>query len=381
MKGEGGFRMRLVALVRKETRQLLRDRSNLAVGLLLPVLLILLFGYGLSFDLSNARVAVVLEEDSPASRNLAAALGGTRYITPVLVRGMPQAEQALREGRAKAILRVPVDYSRQLAQGRARVQLLLNGADSTMASAIETYVNGAIATRITQETDRRGTTGPDTGAGPGTVAIVQRMWFNESGNSRWYLVPGLIVLVLTLIGAFLTALLVARERERGTLEALFVTPVRPLELVLAKLAPYLVVGAIDLVFCLLAAHFLFGVPMRGSLWVILLASGLYLLVSLALGLYVSGQADSQFQASQVALIASFMPATMLSGFVFDIRNLPAPVQVVSHAIPATHFMQMIKTLFLGGNDWPMVVRECAILAAYAIVLVNAARLTLRKRLD
>jgi ABC-2 type transport system permease protein len=215
----------------------------------------------------------------------------------------------------------------------------------------------------------------------GGVTIVQRMWFNEGGDSTWYLVPGLIVLVLTLIGAFLTALLIARERERGTLEALFVTPVRPIELVLAKLAPYLVVGAIDLVLCLLAAHFLFEVPMRGSLWVIVLASALYLLVSLALGLFISGQAGSQFQASQIALVASFMPALMLSGFVFDLRNMPVAVQFIAHLLPATHFMQLLKTLFLGGNDWPLMAKECSILGLYAVVLINASRLKLRKTLE
>lgn len=380
MTGTAGFRVRLTALVRKETRQLLRDRSNLAVGLLLPVLLILLFGYGLSFDLTDARIAVVLEDESPAARTIVAAFDGSPYLTPVPVAGMAEAEQAMRAAQVKGILRVPVDFSQQLAQGHARIQLLLDGSDATVATAIDGYVNGAIANRMVQEADRRAGASAATGD-RGAVTIVQRMWFNESGDSTWYLVPGLLVLVLTLIGAFLTALLIARERERGTLEALFVTPVRPIELVLAKLAPYLVIGAIDLVFCLLAAHFLFRVPVRGSLWVILLASMLYLLVSLALGLFISGQAGSQFQASQVAMLASFMPAMMLSGFVFDIRNLPAAVQVVSRILPATHFMQLIKTLFLGGNDWPMILRECSILALYAAVLVNASRLKLRKTLE
>ena len=186
---------------------------------------------------------------------------------------------------------------------------------------------------------------------------------------------------MTLIGAFLTSLLIAREWERGTLESLFVTPVRPLEIVLAKLAPYLLVGAVDLALCLLAAKFLFHVPMRGSLWVIVLASLLYLTVSLLLGLFISGKTRNQFQASQVALLISFMPALMLSGFIFDLRNVPVVVQAVSQLLPATHFVGLIKTLFLAGDNWPMILRDCAILTLYALVLTGAVRRTLRKTLD
>jgi ABC-2 type transport system permease protein len=193
-------------------------------------------------------------------------------------------------------------------------------------------------------------------------------------------VPGLLVLVLTLIGAFLTSLLIAREWERGTLEALFVTPVRPLELVLAKLAPYLVIGTIDLFVCLLAARFLFEVPIRGSMLAIVASSLLYLTVSLSLGLFISGATRSQFLASQMALLASFMPALMLSGFIFDLRNAPVVIQIVSQVLPATHFMGLLKTLFLAGDNWSLVARNCSILAFYAIILIVASRRSLRKRL-
>jgi ABC-2 type transport system permease protein len=289
---------------------------------------------------------------------------------------MVEAERALRAGDVDGIVRVPSDFSRRLAAGDAPVQLVVNGVDAVTASAIEGYVGGALATFAQRHADRAGGK-PSPG---GRVTVVQRMWFNEAANSTWYLVPGLIALVMTLIGAFLTSLLIAREWERGTLESLFVTPVRPLELVLAKLAPYLVVGAIDLVMCLLAARFVFHVPIRGSLWVIVFASLLYLAVSLLLGLLISGRTRSQFLASQVALLVSFLPALMLSGFVFDLRNVPVVVQVISHLLPATHFMGLIKTLFLAGNNWPMIVQGCAILSLYIAVLTVATRRTLRKRL-
>ena len=367
---------RFLALLRKETRQLLRDRGNLAVGLLLPAVLILLFGYGLSFDVKHAPVAVVLEDGSPTARGVLAGLQGSPYLAPVWASGMPEAEQRMRDGEVHAIVRVPIDFSRRLAAGQAQVQLLLNGVDSNTASAVEGYVGGAIATWARRLDDQAG---GKTAAGG--VELVQRMWFNEASTSTWYLVPGLIVLVMTLIGAFLTSLLIAREWERGTLEALFVTPVRPLEIVLAKLAPYLVLGAVDLALCLLAARFLFEVPMRGSLAVTVFASLLYLMVSLLLGLFISGRTRNQFLASQVALLASFLPAMMLSGFIFDLRNVPLVVQAIGQLLPATHFMGLIKTQFLAGDDWPMILRDCGILTLYAVVLIAAVTRTLRKTLD
>ncbi|MBQ5947980.1 ABC transporter permease [Massilia sp. ST3] len=371
------FGSRFLALLRKETRQMLRDRSNLAVGLLLPVVLILLFGYGLSFDVREAPLAIVMEDASPAAQDVVQGFHGTPFVAPVRVTGMREAEARLRAGEVDAIVRVPADFSRQMAAGAARIQLVLNGVDSGTASTIEGYVNGVLGVWARQRADRAGAAH----AGAGGVEVVQRMWFNEAGDSSWFLVPGLIVLVLTLIGAFLTSLLIAREWERGTLEALFVTPVRPLELVLAKLAPYLVVGAVDLAFCLVAARFLFEVPIRGSLLLVVAASMLYLAVSLLLGLFISGATRNQFQASQLALLVSFMPALMLSGFVFDLRNVPAAVRLISQALPATHFMDLVKTLFLAGNHWPTIWRGLAILALYALVLAAATRRQLRKSLD
>lgn len=376
----GGFRLRMVALLRKELRQMVRDRSNMAVGLLLPVMLILLFGYGLSFDVTDAPVAVVLEDSSPTARDAVSGLQGSSYIAPVWTNDVHEAEQLMRAGQVVGVLRVPIDFSRRLAVGQARLELWLNGVDSNTAASVEGYVGAAIATWAERQADRAGGASVGGANARGSVAIVQRMWFNEASTSTWYLVPGLLALVMTLIGAFLTSLLIAREWERGTLESLFVTPVRPIELVLSKLFPYFVVGAIDLVLCLLAARYLFEVPMRGSLIVIVVVSLLYLVVSLLTGLWISGVTRNQFQASQVALLASFMPAMMLSGFVFDLRNMPVVVQVISQILPATHFMPLIKTLFLAGDNWYMIARDCSILCLYIVVLTLLTRRTLKKRL-
>lgn len=372
---QSSFLIRLKALIHKEAIQLLRAKSSLAIGLLLPIILILLFGYGLSFDLSNGRVAVVIEQPSPQTQQIVAGMQGSPYLTVQQFYAMPEAITAIKNDEVDAILVIPANFEAEQLQGRGKLQLLSNGRSTSIASSMQSYVSGAISNTLNLQVERQNST-----ATQATVSIEQRMWFNESANSSWFLVPGLIVLVLTLIGAFLTGLLIAREREQGTLEALFVTPVRPLELVIAKLTPYLVIGLIDIVVCLIASSLLFEVPMRSSMLSILSACFLYLLVSLLLGLTISGFSQNQFQASQIALLASFMPAMMLSGFVFDIRNLPFVIQIVSQILPATHFMSLIKTLFLGGDDWKLWFKECSILMLYVIVLMFATCKSLKKQL-
>lgn len=375
-----GFGTRLVSLTRKEFRQLLRDRSNLAIGILLPMVLILIFGYGMSLDVKNAPVAVVLEDSSPTAHEAIAGLQLSPTIAPVLLGSMHDAEALMRERKVDGIVRVPADFSRALAAGNARVQLIVHGADAGRATIIQAYVSGALAQSALRQADRGGAAGA---AAPsaGRVTVEQRMWFNAANTSTWYLVPGLIVLIMTLIGAFLTALVMAREWERGTLEALFVTPVRPVEILLAKIIPYFAVGMLGLALCLLAARFLFAVPMYGSLFAVVLSSMLYLIVAVSLGLVISSVTRNQFLASQVALIATFMPSMMLSGFLFDLRNVPTAVRVIGHVLPATYFMDLIKTLFLAGDVWPLIWRNCAVLVAYAVGLLLLARMVTRKSLD
>ncbi len=208
-----------------------------------------------------------------------------------------------------------------------------------------------------------------------------RLWFNESNTSTGYLVPGLIVLIITLVGAFLTALVMAREWERGTFEALFVSPVKPVEILIAKIIPYFGVGIIGLAMCLIAARVLFAVPMQGSMAVLLFASVLYLLVALGIGLLISSLTRNQFLASQVSLLVSLLPVLMLSGFLFDLRNVPLVVNVIGHLFPATHYMALVKTLMLAGNVWPQIILECSILFGYMVVFIGLARVVTQKRLD
>jgi ABC-2 type transport system permease protein len=377
----GGFWSRLVALTRKEVRQLLRDRSNLAIGIALPALLILLFGYGISLDIDDAPVAVVLEDSSPTTLDVLEGLRLSTYITPVYVRTMPEATRLMQAHEVDGILRVPGDFASRLAAGQGQLQLIVHGADASTARIIQGYVGGALSQWSLRIADSQaGNASASDGSPFGTVVVEQRMWFNSANTSTWYLVPGLIVLIMTLVGAFLTSLVVAREWERGTLEALFVTPVRPLEILLAKLIPYFVVGMIGFAMCMVAARFLFHVPMEGSMWLLVFSSVLYMFVALGVGLLISSATKNQFIASQVALLTSFLPAMMLSGFLFDLNNVPTAVRVIGELLPATHFLDLIKTLMLAGNVWPIVIKDCAILTAYAVILLAAARLVTRKRI-
>lgn len=371
-----GSARRLWALVKKEFRQLLRDGGNLLIGIGLPIVLIVIFGFGLSLDIHEARLAVVLQHASPQAQTLASALRGTPCLRVMEMRSVQEAGRAMASHEAEAMLVVPDDFASRQAAGSATVQLLLNGGDPVRASGVRSCVEGALNTMQAKALERQG------GAtGAQGVQVRGRMWFNEANTSTWFLVPGLVVLIMTLVGTFLTALVMAREWERGTLESLFVTPVRPTEVLLAKIVPYFVVGMGGLLLCLVAARGLFGVPMRGSLWVLCLTSMLYMLVTLSIGLLISALTRNQFLASQVAILASFLPAIMLSGFVFDLNNVPQAIRIISRFLPPTYFMRVVKTLFLAGNDWPVVLQNMAVLALFATGLLGAARLVTRKRLD
>lgn len=370
-------RGRMRALIVKETRQLLRDKGNILVGMFLPAMLILIFGYGLSFDVKNMPVAIVLEDSSPLAADVVSGFYLSPYFSPITLRSTREAKRLMLDREVDGIVHLRSDFSRQLTSGSATIQLLVNGVDANRARVMLAYAQGAIA----QWNARSLAAGGPQAGSVGAVRIEQRAWFNEANTSTWFLVPGLIVVVMTLIGAFLTALVMAREWERGTLEALFVTPVRPGEVLVSKIVPYFGVGLIGLMLCLLAARFLFEVPIRGSLLLILLASMLYLLVALGIGLLISSAVKNQFLASQIALIVSFMPALMLSGFIFDLRSVPGIVRAISSVLPATYYVEALQTLFLAGNVWALIVKDLVVLAGFALVLLALAKSKTRKELQ
>lgn len=366
---------RIVALVRKEARQVVRDPSSFAIGVVLPLVLILLFGYALSFDVKHVPVAVVLEDRSVDARELAASFQLSPYFEPRLTHSMAQAQEWMLARQVDGVVRVRSDFERHVQLGDATVQLLVHAVDANRARSIEAYAQGALA----QALARRAAEGPSVA---GAQAVVQsQLWFNAANDSRYFLVPGLIVLIITLIGAFMTALVMAREWERGTFEALFVTPVRADEILLGKTIPYFLMGLGGLLLCLLSARFLFDVPFRGSILTLTGVSMLYLLVSVATGLLISTGVRSQFVASQITMLVTFMPALMLSGFIYDLRSTPAAVRAISYLVPARYYVALLQTEFLAGDVWSVVAPNAAILAALAVGMLLLVRRSMRKTLE
>ena len=315
-----------------------------------------------------------LEDPSPAAADLAASFQLSPYFDARLMTSMPQAERLMLARKIDGIVRVRPDFGKQLSVGDAEVQILVHGVDANYARIVQSYAQGAVG----QWAAKRTAQGQENLSGP--VVVQNRLWFNEANESRYFLVPGLIVLIMTLIGAFLTSLIVAREWERGTMEALFVTPVRPDEILIGKTIPYFVLGMAGLVLCLLAAKFLFHVPFRGSVAVLSGVSMLYLLVALGIGLLISSALKSQFVASQIALLVTFLPALMLSGFLFDLRSMPAVVRIITYMLPARYYVTLLQTIFLAGDIWAVILPNALVLAGMAAVLLSLTRRAIRKEL-
>lgn len=366
---------RIRALVLKETHQVLRDPSSIAIGVVLPLILILLFGYGLSLDVRNVPIAVVVEQPTPEAMELVAGLQLSPYFKPQLMRAMPPAQRLLLAHAVDGIVRIPADFSRHVGAGDAQVQLIVHGGDANRARIIQGYVQGALGSWSA----RQAAQGQQAAVVP--VSVQTRLWFNEANNSSYFLVPGLVVLVMTLIGGLLTAMVMAREWERGTLEPLLVTPVRSDEILLGKTLPYFLLALIGFALCVLSARFLFHVPLRGALWVLLSASMLYVLVALGIGLLISSWVRNQLVASQLTMLVTFMPAFMLSGFLFDLRSTPIVVQAISYALPARYYVALLQTVFLAGDVWSVIVPNTLALAAMAAALALGSRFAMRKSLE
>lgn len=372
----GGGRMRLRGLIRKEFKQIVRDPSSLAIAFVMPVILLLLFGYGVSLDAKHVPIGFVADQPGPTSQSLLGAFRHSRYFSVHTPPNMQVARQALMAHRIDAIIHLQANFSAHMRRDPpAPIQLIVNGVDANQARIVEGYVNSAVENWIRQRIAAKGLT-----VDP-PVDLASRVWFNTEVRSRDYLVPGLIAVIMTLIGALLTALVMAREWERGTLEALMVTPVTLREILLGKLIPYFVLGMGGMTLSLLMALWLFEVPLRGNLAVLFAVSALFLLAALGMGLLISVIARNQFVASLVAIIGTFLPAFMLSGFIFDIGSMPGWLQWITHIIAARYFVTLLHTLFLAGDAWAVIVPNALALLLMAVFFIGVSRWRLHKRLE
>ena len=372
----GAALRRVRGLMRKEALQILRDPSALAIAFLLPAILLWLFGYGVTLDARRVPLGIVVEQPGALAASFAAGFDRSRYFEPHRYLTGQAAERAMAARKVDGIVWLRADFGRQ-ARGSAGapIGVIIDGVDANTARLVEGYVQQVWAGWVAAEAARQGVRDPL------PLDVRPRVRFNPSVNSRHYLIPGLIALIMTLTGALLTALVIAREWERGTMEALMVTPVALREILIAKLVPYFVLGMGGMLFSTIMAVFLFRVPLRGSIAVLIACSSLFLLTALGMGLLISILARSQFVAGMVAIVATFLPAFILSGFLFDIHSMPRVVQLLTHVIAARYFVGILQTVFLAGDIRTIIVSNCLGLGILCLLFLGLAIIRFRKRLD
>ncbi len=373
---------RLMAVARKEFIHVLRDPRALGIAIVLPMIMLMIFGYALTLDLDRVPLAVWDQSRTPQSRELVSRFEGSRYFS-VVARPTSNREvaTALDQGRVMVALVVPVDFGRRVASGRpVQVQVLADGSDANTTTLALAYAETIVRTysqELLVEKIRR-----LSGSAPALpLELRLRAWFNTDMESKVFIVPGLIAVIMMLIAALLTSLTVAREWETGTMEQLIATPVRSSELILGKLTPYFVIGMVDMLLSVLAGRFLFEVPIRGSLLLLFSVSAVYLVGALSLGILISTLARTQLLASQAAFVATFLPAFLLSGFMFEIGNMPRGMQLVTYLIPARYFVSILRGLYLKGTGLAQLWPECLLMLAFATLTLLLAIRSFKKRLD
>ena len=336
---------RVRALCVKETRQIVRDPSSWLIAVVIPLLLLFIFGYGINLDSSRLRVGVLLEQQSEEALDFVHTMTGSPYIDATVSDSRRQLIEMMQAGRIRAMVVIPVDFDRQMARpgADAPLQLITDGSEPNTANFAQGYVEGIWQIWQQQRAEDRGETFEP------LIDVQMRYWFNPAAISQHFIIPGAITIIMTVVGAILTSLVVAREWERGTMEALLATPVTKGELLLSKLLPYYGLGIIAMLLCLLFSVAVMAVPWRGSLLLLFLVTSVFLGSALGLGLFLSTVMRSQFNAAQAALIAAFLPAVMLSGFVFEIASMPPLLRAITHLIPARYFASSLQTLYQAGS--------------------------------
>jgi ABC-2 type transport system permease protein len=372
---------RLVAIVRKEVLQIRRDLPSLLITVAMPLLLMLAFGYGVRFDIQHIPVYVYDREGSQQSQDFLKRFQASTYFRVVKTVNHYQAViDGLDAGACRLAIVIPTNFSEQLRTGGpVSVQALIDAADNNTANIGMSYSDAVVQAHNQQiqaewlERHGRGRLQPP-------LRIDARTWFNEDLESTANIVPGVVAIIMAVIGSFLTSLTIAREWERGTMEQLISTPVTPLELMAGKLVPYFVIGLLDTALCAGLAVWWFEVPFRGQWSVFLLSCTLFLIVVLSLGYVLSVVAKSQLAASQAALIATFLPAFLLSGFIYPIDQMPTVIQLITHVIPARYFMTIIRDVFLKGTSLPLLLDDLLALTLFAALLMFLATRAFRKKL-
>lgn len=368
---------RIKGMVIKESYQIWRDPSNIMTAFVLPAILLFIYGFGVSLDMKNLKLGLVVNDQNESARSFAESFQYSKYFDVRLSKNLDVLKDQLVAGEIKGIVVIPSYFSQFMHRPdlEAPIQVLSDGSDPNTANFVQNYVkstwNNWLQLRALQEGTRT------------TFQIVPRtrFWYNEMLESRWYLIPGSIAIIMTLIGTLLTALVISREWERGTMEALMATPITMGEIIISKLIPYYVLGLCSMTFCFLCAYYIFQVPFRGSFLLLLIATSTFLFAALATGLLISSAARNQFLAYQMAAVSGFLPAFMLSGFIFEISSMPFPIRMITYLTPARYFVPTLQTLFLAGNVWSLILKNLLAMLLFGAILFTITLKKSVKRLD
>lgn len=357
---------RIAAIMVKELLQIMRDPSSILIGIILPVFLTLLSGYSTNLDIDNVSIGLVLEDTSPEARDLAASFMSNKYFKVRVGHDRREFAGDMVSGKVRGLVVVPQTFSRDLARADKAVpfQVIADGSEPNTAQFLQNYAQGVWLSWMAVRAEGNGEQFRQ------PVRLTPRTWYNQELVSLNSLLPGGMAINLTLIGALLTALVVAREWERGTMEAMLATPVGPVEMLIGKLGPYFLLGMGAMFICLGITLVVFGVPFRGSIAALLAVSSVFMLSALGLGLFISSVARNQFVAAQAAILAAFLPAYFLSGYVFEPSGMPWPIELLSRAIAARYYVSCLKTLFLVGDAWPLLLPNMGGMAIIACVLLG-----------
>lgn len=366
---------RLTALVIKEVAQIRRDPSTFLIALVLPLLLLFLFGFAVSLDTARTRIALVLEDSSAPALGLAQSFQNSPYFAVTTVRAVGPAKDLMIENKVRGFVVVPQNFGVIAQQGQLPpVQIVTDGSQPNTASFVSAYADGVVRNWAAAEGIGR------TAAAP-RIEAVTRFWYNPGLKSRFFLVPGAIAIVMTMIGTLLTALVVAREWERGTMEAMMATPMTMTEFIASKVIPYFLLALASMAVCTTLAIAVFGLPFRGSILALLLVSSAFLLPALGLGLFISSATKNQFVASQIALLSAFLPTFLLSGFIYEISSMPAWIRGITYLVPARYLIPSLQTIFLVGDVWPMFIRDILVMTGFGILFFLLSFRVTRRSLD
>jgi len=373
---KGGL-VRVLSLARKETCQIRRDPSSILTAFVLPLVLLFLFGYGVSLDLNHINIGLVVEARSPTGAGLAYCFESSRYFKVRKAHDRRDLEPLLIGGKLSAVVVIPADFTARLQRGdRSPLQVLVRGTDANTGELVLNYIEGVWGRWLVQEGIRRGLA-----RRAAAVTVEPRIWFNEEIDSRAALLPGSIAVIMTLIGAMLTSLVVAREWERGTMEALLATPVTRGNLLLGKLIPYFTLGMLAMGLVTAVSISVMNVPFRGSFWLLATVSAAYLCFALGLGLLISSVTRNQFVATMAALIVAYLPSFILSGLVFEISSMPWPIRYLTYVFPPRYFVSSLRTLFLAGDVWRVIIPNTCVMLAFAVFFLTLTARKTRTRLE